>query len=203
LGSGIKSWLRILFIFGSEMIIFIWKNGKIYLKMCKTSIFKIFLPCLCNFALPKFRLRIRILPKRSGSCPFSDPKWLFLSEKMEKFTWKCVKPLFLKYFFLVFATLHCQSFGSGSGSYQKRPDPVHFRIRNDYFYLKKGLTGQSLYEEKIVTKVFDSYAILLFQSADTTFFLSFRVLRIHGPRIGCWEPTRPGSFSPDKLSPGE
>ena len=39
-----------------------------------TSIFKIFLPCFCNFTLPKFRLRIRILPKTSGSCPFSDPK---------------------------------------------------------------------------------------------------------------------------------
>ena len=50
--------------------------------------------------------------------------------KMEKFTWKCVKPLFLKYFFLVHTTLHCQSTDririrwkfSGSGSYQKGPD---------------------------------------------------------------------------------
>ena len=52
---------------------------------------------------------------------------------MKKFTWKCVKPLFLKYFFLVFTTLHCQSTdririrwkfsGSCSGSLQKGPDP--------------------------------------------------------------------------------
>ena len=39
----------------------------------------------------------------------SSDIWLFLSKKMEKFTWKCVKPLFLKYFFLVYITLHCQS----------------------------------------------------------------------------------------------
>ena len=35
--------------------------------------------------------------------------WIFLSEKMEKFTWKCVKPLCWTYFFLVYTTLHCQS----------------------------------------------------------------------------------------------
>jgi len=34
------------------MIIFIWKNWKIHLKMCKTSIFKIFFPCFYNFTLP-------------------------------------------------------------------------------------------------------------------------------------------------------
>ena len=28
---------------------------------------------------------------------------------MERFTWKCVKPLFLKYFFLIYTILHCQS----------------------------------------------------------------------------------------------
>ena len=28
---------------------------------------------------------------------------------METFTWKCVKALFLKYFFLVYTSLHCQS----------------------------------------------------------------------------------------------
>ena len=62
--------------------------------------------------------------------------WLFLSEKVEKFIWKCVKPLFLKYFFLVYTTLHCQSTnririrwkfsgsGFGSGSYQNGPDPT-------------------------------------------------------------------------------
>ena len=57
------------------MIIFIWKNGKIHLKMCKTSIFTIFFPCLYNFTLLKYRkdpdpvriFRIRILPKRFGS----------------------------------------------------------------------------------------------------------------------------------------
>ena len=35
------------------MIIFIWKNGKIPLKKCETSIFKIFYPCLYNFTLSK------------------------------------------------------------------------------------------------------------------------------------------------------
>ena len=49
--------------------------------------------------------------------------------KMEKFTWKCVKPQFLKYFFLVYSTLHCQSTdririrwkfcGSGSATLEK------------------------------------------------------------------------------------
>jgi len=53
---------------------------------------------------------------------------------LKKFTWKCVKPLFLKYIFLVYKTLHCQSTdririrwklsGSGSGSAKK------VRIRN-------------------------------------------------------------------------
>ena len=33
------------------MIIFIWKNGKIHQKMCKSSIFKIFFPWLYNFKL--------------------------------------------------------------------------------------------------------------------------------------------------------
>ena len=37
------------------MIIFIWQNGKIRLKMCKSSNFKIFFPCLYNFTLPKYR----------------------------------------------------------------------------------------------------------------------------------------------------
>ena len=37
------------------MIVFIWKNGKIHLKMCKTSIFKILFPCFYNFTLPKYR----------------------------------------------------------------------------------------------------------------------------------------------------
>ena len=37
------------------MIIFIWKSGKIHRKMCKTSIFKIFFPCLYNLRLPKCR----------------------------------------------------------------------------------------------------------------------------------------------------
>ena len=37
------------------MIIFTWKNGKIHLKMCKTSSFKIFFHCSCNFTLPKYR----------------------------------------------------------------------------------------------------------------------------------------------------
>ena len=49
--------------------------------MCETSIFKIFFPCLYSFTLPKYRqdpdpntdpvkifpIRLRILPKRSGS----------------------------------------------------------------------------------------------------------------------------------------
>ena len=56
---------------------------------------------------------------------------------MEKFTWKCVKPLFLKYFILVYTTLHCQRTDririweririrwkfSRSGCDQKGPDP--------------------------------------------------------------------------------
>jgi len=64
-------------------------------------------------------------------------EWLLLSEKMEKFTWKCVKPLFWKYFFLVYITLHCQCTDririririripirwKISGSDQKGPDP--------------------------------------------------------------------------------
>ena len=36
------------------MIIVNWKNGKIHLKMCETSFFKIFFPCLYNFTLPKY-----------------------------------------------------------------------------------------------------------------------------------------------------
>jgi len=35
--------------------------------------------------------------------------WLFWSEQMEKFTWKCVKALFLKYFSLLYTTLYSQS----------------------------------------------------------------------------------------------
>ena len=48
---------------------------------------------------------------------------------MEKFTWKCVKALFLKYIFLVYKTLHCQSTDririrwKFSGSDQKGPVP--------------------------------------------------------------------------------
>jgi len=38
------------------IVIFIGKNGKIHLKMCKTSNFKIFFPCLYNFTLPKYLL---------------------------------------------------------------------------------------------------------------------------------------------------
>jgi len=68
------------------LLIFEWwlflseKMEKIYLKMWKTSIFKIFFPCLYNFTLPKYgtyRIRIpsepvkifqiRIRPKSSGS----------------------------------------------------------------------------------------------------------------------------------------
>ena len=49
------------------MIIFILKNGTIHLKMYKTSIFKIFFPCLYIFTLPKYR-------KGSGSGEnFPDP----------------------------------------------------------------------------------------------------------------------------------
>ena len=68
----------------------------------------------------------------------SSDTWMmiFLPEKIEKFTWKCLKALFLKYLFLVYTTLHCQStdririrwkfsgFCSGSGSFQKGPDPT-------------------------------------------------------------------------------
>ena len=36
------------------VIFFIWKNGKIHLKMCKSSIFKIFFPYLYYFTLPKY-----------------------------------------------------------------------------------------------------------------------------------------------------
>ena len=60
------------------MIILIWKNGKIHLQMCKTTIFKIFFPCLYNFTLPKYRtdrIRIQILPKRSGSDRIRKPVW--------------------------------------------------------------------------------------------------------------------------------
>ena len=59
---------------------------------------------------------------------------------MEKFTWKCVKPLLLKYFFLVYTTLHCQSTDririqmrwKLSGSDQKGPDPQPCRKRIRY-----------------------------------------------------------------------
>ena len=37
------------------IIIFIWKNGKIHLKMYKSSLFKILFPCLYNSPLPKHR----------------------------------------------------------------------------------------------------------------------------------------------------
>ena len=50
------------------MIIFIVKNGKVHLKMFKTSIFKIFFSCLYNFILPKYGTdRIRIKFSGSGS----------------------------------------------------------------------------------------------------------------------------------------
>ena len=51
---------------------------------------------------------------------------------MEKFTWKCVKPLFWKYFFLVYTTLHCQKVPIGSRSGENYPDPTKkVRIRPD------------------------------------------------------------------------
>ena len=61
----------------------------------------------------------------------SSDNWMMIIFiwKMEKFTWKCVKALFLKYFFLVYTTLHCQSTDririrwKLSGSGQKGPDP--------------------------------------------------------------------------------
>ena len=47
---------------------------------------------------------------------------------MEKFTWKCVKALFLKYFYLVFVQLYIAKVPIGSG--ENFPDPVKiFRIR--------------------------------------------------------------------------
>jgi len=52
---------------------------------------------------------------------------------MGKFTWKCVKPLLLKYFFLVYTTLHCQSTDRIwiRIHWKKFPDPNRkVRIRN-------------------------------------------------------------------------
>ena len=89
----------------------------------------------------RIRIRIRILLALTKNLIYhlifshqSSDIWMmiFLPEKMEKFTWKCVKALFLKYFFLVYTTLHSQSTdriqirlkfsGSGSGSDQKGLD---------------------------------------------------------------------------------
>ena len=51
---------------------------------------------------------------------------------MEKFTWKCEKPLFLKYFFLVYTFLHCQSTGSGENFPDTALDPTKkVQIRPD------------------------------------------------------------------------
>jgi len=50
------------------MIIFNWKNGKIHLKICETSIFKIFFPCLY------LQLYIAKVPIGSGeNFPYPDP----------------------------------------------------------------------------------------------------------------------------------
>ena len=50
------------------MLIFIWKKGKIHLKMCKSSIYKIFFPCLY------IQLYITKVPIGSGSGEnFPDP----------------------------------------------------------------------------------------------------------------------------------
>jgi len=98
-------------------------------------------------------LQIRILKPDPGSCwhlknqfkhqnffhmkHISSDIWMIIIFiwKNGKIRLKMFKPLFFKYFFFVYTTLHCQSTdririrwkfsgsGSGSGSYQKGPDP--------------------------------------------------------------------------------
>ena len=72
---------------------------------------------------------------------------------MEKFTWKCVKALFLKYFFLVYTTLHRQSTDririrwKFSGSDQKGPDPQPW-VRVRYRIIKNLSKNQKWCREK-------------------------------------------------------
>ena len=53
------------------IIIFIWKNGTIYQKMCKTSILEIFFPCFYNFTLPKYRSNLPNFVRRLELRPLS------------------------------------------------------------------------------------------------------------------------------------
>ena len=129
--------------------------------------------------------------------------WLFLSEKIEKFTWKCVKALFLKYIFLVYTTLHCQRTDriririrkririrwkfSSSGTDQKGPDPQPWLVgRIAFLSFSSGRINYMFWSQTTPSCKYassDSYSFFLKRHSQKILIFDFCVIFVKQPLL--------------------